>query len=276
MQDPYKTLGVAKDAKDSEIKQAFRKLAKEYHPDKGGDQKRFKEINEAYDILKDPQKRQQYDFGGFNNQQGFNGFTTGGDFDDILREFFHSGPMRSGFSAMHRQTMRNKDVKINLICTLEDIYFQTQKDLSVKIPSGETKNIKLTIPVDAEDGTTIRFRGLGDNSHKELPPGNLLVQVQIKPHDTYARKTYDLHMEHKINILDVLAGITLHFDHISKSKITSTLPELSQPNQTLRFKGKGMPKPNGTHGDLYVQLKPYTPTQVNKKVMKSIKDYRDE
>lgn len=282
MQDPYKTLGVSKDAEANDIKKAFFNLAKEHHPDKGGNPEKFKQINEAYDVLKDPQKRQQYDLGGFENNSfrrqpgassfsfsfGNNGFDG---FDDVIRDFFHSGPTRN----MHRQTMRNKDIKITVQCTLEEIYFQTEKELNVQTPSGQNKNVKLRIPVDADNGTIIRFKGLGDNSYRELEPGNLLVHIKIQPNATYTRNNFDLFQDYKVSILDIITGCDLEIDHISKTKIKSSIKELSQANQTMRFKSKGMPKRDGTFGDLYIQIKPFTPTTVNKKIIKFIRDNND-
>jgi curved DNA-binding protein len=278
MRDPYETLGVNKNTSPEDIKKSFKKLAKKYHPDmSGGDDSKFKEINEAYDILKDPQKKQQYDLGGFDpsspfNQAGFSFSTTG--FDDIIKDFFQSGPSRT--TSFHRQQMRNKDVKIRIRCTLEDIYFQTQKSLTVQLPNGQTKVVNVTIPVDANNNTIIRFKGLGDNTHGNLPPGNLMVHVKIDEHDTYRRDDFDLHMDHKISVFDVICGTQLSLSHISKNKIKTTIPELSQPTQTIRFKERGMPKPDGNYGDLYVHLKPYTPTTVNSSIKKMIKGLKDE
>jgi len=287
MQDPYKTLGVARNADAGIIKKAFFNLAKEHHPDKGGNPEKFKQINEAYDTLKDPQKKQNYDLGGYTDSSyrgqrpgaGAFSFSFGGSnghngidgFDDVIRDFFHSGPSRQ----MHRQTMRNKDVKITVQCTLEDIYFQNEKELNVTTPNGQNKNVKLTIPVDADNGTIIRFKGLGDSSYRELEPGNLLVHIKIQENKTYTRNNFDLFQDYKVSILDIITGCNLQIDHISKTKIKSSITEGSQPNHTMRFKGKGMPKRDGTFGDLYIQIKPFTPTTVNKKIIKFIRDNND-
>ena len=278
MQDPYNTLGVNRKTSAEDIKKSFKKLAKKYHPDmSGGDDSKFKEINEAYDILKDPQKRQQYDLGGFDNNgsnmsQGF-GFSAHG-FDDIIKDFFSSGPSRT--TSFHRQQMRNRDVKITLRCTLDDIYFQTQKSLTVQLPNGTSKVVNVTIPVDADDNTTIRFKGLGDATHGNMAPGNLLVHVKIDKHNIYTREQFDLHCDHKISVFDIICGTSFSLPHIGKNQIKTTLPELSQPTQVMRFKGRGMPRQNGTFGDLYVHLKPYTPSTVNSSIKKMIKDYKDE
>lgn len=281
MQNPYKTLGVSKDASHKDIKTAFFKLAKEHHPDKGGNPEEFKRINEAYDILKDPQKRQQFDLGGFNQQNpGNNSFSFSfGEgfegFDDVIKDFFGAGPMR-GFGNVHRTPLRNRDVKITVQSTLEDIYFQTQKEFNIQTPNGQSKNVKLTIPVDADSGTVIKFKGLGDTSYGELRPGDLLVNIKIKDHQTYTRNDFDLFQNYKINIFDIITGCDLEIDHISGTKIKTSIKEGSQPTQTMRFKGKGMPKRNGTYGDLYIQIKPYTPPNLNKKIIKYIRENKDD
>ena len=286
MIDPYKILGISANASPDDIKKAFKSKAKEYHPDKPtGNETKFKQINEAYEILKDPQKRQMHDHGGMNPNfsRGRDGsfrfsFGDGAGFDDMVNEFFGGGfgqrQSRRGqdpFSSMRGRPMRNRDIKITLNCTLEDIFFQTSKELNVSLPSGETKNVNVTLPVDSDDGTTIRFRGLGDNTQKQFDPGDLLVRLLIQPHNRFQRQGYDLTHEYKINVLEVLVGKTIELEHISLNTVRHTLPAGSQPDQTIRFKGKGMPKPNGEYGDLYIKLKPYTPKELNTNVLKELK-----
>jgi curved DNA-binding protein len=286
MNDPYRILGVNKNSSPQDIKQAFKKLAKEYHPDKpDGDEAKFKQINEAYEILKDPKKKEMYDLGGMDpNQPNFHrgrdgsfrfSFGGGEGFDDIIRDFFEDGPMSGNnpFSRMHRRPLRNKDIKITLNCTLEDLYFQNEKELQITAPSGTTRNVKVRIPVNADDNTTIRFKGLGDNTHKDLQPGNLLVTMKVQPHHKFVKIRYDLHLDYKINIFKIITGENIEIDHISNSKLHAKVPELSQPDQIIRLKSKGMPKPNGTYGDLYVKLKPYTPSDVNNKVIETLKKH---
>jgi len=286
MNDPYRILGVNKSSSPQDIKQAFKKLAKEYHPDKpDGDEAKFKQINEAYEILKDPKKKEMYDLGGMDpNQPNFHrgrdgsfrfSFGGGEGFDDIIRDFFEDGPMSGNnpFSRMHRRPLRNKDIKITLNCTLEDLYFRNEKELQITAPSGTTRNVKVSIPVNADNNTTIRFKGLGDNTHRDLQPGNLLVTIKIQPHNQWVRIGADLHLDFKINIFKLVTGASIELDHISNSKLHIKVPELSQPDQIIRLKSKGMPKTNGTFGDLYVKLKPYTPSDVNNKVIETLKKY---
>ena len=177
MNDPYRILGVNKSSSPQDIKQAFKKLAKEYHPDKpDGDEAKFKQINEAYEILKDPKKKEMYDLGGMDtNQPNFHrgrdgsfrfSFGGGEGFDDIIRDFFEDGPMSGNnpFSRMHRRPLRNKDIKITLNCTLEDLYFRNEKELQITAPSGTTRNVKVSIPVNADNIKTAKT-----NSGRVIP-----------------------------------------------------------------------------------------------------------
>tara|TARA_B100001113_G_C21083200_1_gene610869 strand:+ start:762 stop:1628 length:867 start_codon:yes stop_codon:yes gene_type:complete len=287
MNDPYRILGINKSSSPQDIKQAFKKLAKEHHPDRpGGDEAKFKQINEAYETLKDPKKKRIYDHGGMDpNQPNFHrggdgsfrfSFGQGEDFDDVIRDFFEDGPMRGSgnpFSRMHRRPLRNKDIKITLGITLEDLYFRNEKELQITAPSGTTRNVKVSIPVNADNNTTIRFKGLGDNSHQELQPGNLLVTIKVQQHIRWIRIGFDLHLDFKVNIFKLITGANIELDHISKSKLHIKIPELSQPDQIIRLKGKGMPKADGNFGDLYVKLKPYTPSEVNNKVIETLKKH---
>ena len=227
MKNPYDILGISKSSSAQEIKQAFKKLAKEYHPDRpNGSEEKFKEINLAHEILKDPKSRQLYDQGGMDGNQpqfrrGQDGsfrfsFGTGEGFDDIIKDFFEEGPFSgSPFSKMHRRPLRNKDIKIVLNCTLEDLYFGSQKELNIQTPSGSNRNVKVTIPVNADSNTTIRFRGLGDNSHKEFEPGNLLVSLKIMLHNKFERIRDDLYIDYKVNIFQIITGGSIELDHIS-------------------------------------------------------------
>jgi len=275
MLDPYKTLDIDRSASDTDIKKAFRKKAAEYHPDKGGDEAKFKDVNEAYQTLSNKDKKKMYDqFGTTDPQQaGFhrgsftqNGETVYENVGDLFEEFFGGG-----FSSSFRnRPLRNKDIKLSLTCRLEDVYNQEEKLLSIDTPSGK-KKVTLTLPANAETGTIIRLRGLGDQSIRDLEPGNLMVHLTLSDHETYQKRNYDLYQDYPINILNVLVGCDIDLDHISGNKISWSLPEGSQPTQTVRFKGKGMPKPNGNFGDLYVVLKPFTPKGLNNKVLNEIR-----
>jgi DnaJ-class molecular chaperone len=172
---------------------------------------------------------------------------------------------------MHRRPLRNKDIKIVLNCTLEDLYFRNEKELNIQTPSGSNRNVKVTMPLNANNNTTIRFRGLGDNSHREFEPGNLLVSLKIMPHNKFERIRDDLYVNYKVNIFQIITGGNIELDHISKSRIHIKIPKLSQPDQVIRLRSKGMPKANGTFGDLYVKLKPYTPSGVNNNILEMLK-----
>lgn len=274
MINPYDILEIDKSASESDIKRAFRKKAAQYHPDKGGNEEKFKQVNEAYQILSNKDKRKMYDqYGTTDPQQagfrrssyGRNGEQVFDNVGDLFEEFFGGS-----FGSPFRRPLRNRDIKLSLQCRIEDIYTQEEKVLSIDTPSGQ-KKVTVKIPANAETGTIIRLRGLGDHSYKELQPGNLMIHLTVMNHPTYVKRNFDLYQDYQISIIDVLLGSNINLDHISGEKISWDLPQESQPTQTVRFKGKGMPKPNGTYGDLYVVLKPFTPKGLNSNILNELR-----
>ena len=234
--DYYKTLGVQSNASQDEIKRAYKKLAKEHHPDVGsGDETKFKQVSEAHDTLKDSQKRQDYDLQRkFGSQQGRRpfGFQSGnfddivinvgdgGGFENIIEEFFgHPSPFgsRRTFRQKQSKPMRNQDIRINVSVSLDDIYNRQTKDLLVKTPDGSKKNVRVEIPVTADDGTQIKFNGLGSSRYQNLRPGDLYVVLSLYPHPSFTKQGYDLHTTVDIDVFDALLGSTIVINHF-KSK----------------------------------------------------------
>ena len=294
MSDYYKILGVQSTASQDEIKRAYKKLAREHHPDvSGGDGNKFKEISEAHDTLKDAQKRQQYDlqrkFGGQAGQGGFS-FSTG-DFDDIVinmsggngfesmfEQFFgHHHPMGRGrrtYRQRQSQPMRNQDIRINLTVSLEDIYKQETKELLVKTPDGSNKSVKVTIPATADDGTQIKFSGLGSSKHNNLRPGDLYVVLSLYPHPNYTKKGYDLYTTIDVDVFDALLGVEVVINHFA-GKVKLKVPALTEPDSVIRLKGKGMPTASGSFGNLYIKLNyivPTTLTDEQKSLLNKLKE----
>tara|TARA_B100001996_G_scaffold375641_1_gene355860 strand:- start:423 stop:1319 length:897 start_codon:yes stop_codon:yes gene_type:complete len=286
MSDYYKILGVQSTASQDEIKRAYKKLAREHHPDvNGGDGSKFKEISEAHDTLKDSQKRQQYDlqrkFGG-QGQPGQGGFHfSTGDFDDIVvnmgggngfeavfEQFFgHHHPFGRGrktYRQRQARPMRNQDIRINLTVSLEEIYNRETKELLVKTPDGSNKNVKVTIPSTADDGTQIKFSGLGSSQHSNLRPGDLYVVLSLYPHPNYTKKGYDLYTTIDIDVFDALTGTELIVNHFA-GKVKLKVPALTEPDSIIRLKGKGMPTATGEFGNLYIKLNYKLPTTLTDK-----------
>jgi DnaJ-class molecular chaperone len=171
--DYYNKLGVNKSASQDEIKRAYKKLAMKHHPDRGGDQKTFQEINEAYDTLKDNEKRYMYD--NPQTRQQFN---------------FNTGNMNDMFSQFFRQTQRvrkNSSMSITVRISLKDVV--TGKDVVGKymLGSGKQEVVNIRIPPGVEDGLTMRYAGLGDNSVKQLPRGDLHVRIVVEKHKHFVR-----------------------------------------------------------------------------------------
>ena len=290
--DYYKTLGVQSNASQDEIKRAYKKLAKEHHPDVGsGDETKFKQVSEAHDTLKDSQKRQDYDLQRkFGSQQGRRpfGFQSGnfddivinvgegGGFDSIIEEFFgHPHPFgaRRTFRQKQSKPMRNQDIRINLSVSLDDIYNRLAKDLLVKTPDGSKKNVRVEIPVTADDGTQIKFSGLGSSQYQNLRPGNLYVVLSLYPHPSFTKQGYDLHTTVDIDVFDALLGSTIVVNHF-KSKVKVAVPELTEPDSIIRLKGKGMPMPNGLYGNLYIKLNYVVPSSLPQKQKDKLAEIR--
>lgn len=291
MSDYYKTLGVQSSASQDEIKRAYKKLAKEYHPDvNSGDGTKFKEISEAHDTLKDTQKRQQYDmqrkFGGNSGQHGFEfgggmddiviNMGQGKGFDAMFEQFFgrtHPFAGRQTNRQRYSKPLRNQDIRINLSISLDDIYNRAEKELIVKTPDGSNKNVKVQIPATADDGLQIKFSGLGSTAHGDLRPGDLYVVLSLYPHPSYTKKGYDLYTTVDVDVFDALSGSEIIINHFA-GKVKVMVPALTEPDSIIRLKGKGMSTVTGSFGNLYIKLNysiPTTLTDEQKELISKLK-----
>lgn len=254
--DYYLTLGLQRSASQDEIKKAYRSMAMKHHPDRGGDEKKFKEIEEAYRTLSDPQKKQMYDMGvDPNRQQG--GFNQGpfefhfgsGDVNDFFGNF--------GFGGFGRQPMRrNRSLSINIEVTLEDVL--TGKDFSaeVGVPGGNKKLINISIPPGVEHGQQIRYQGMGDDSMKDIRPGDLIVNIILREHPRFYRDGDNLICDKTISVWDAMLGNVLEIETIDKKKLSITIPPGTQPETILSCRGEGLP--NVRHrlrGNLLLRIK---------------------
>jgi curved DNA-binding protein len=257
--DYYDLLGVSKNASEKDIKTAFRKLAAQHHPDKGGDQKKFVEIKEAYETLKDPQKKQMYDqFGtadpqqaGFQ-QQGFGGpggFQFDGDVNDLFSTFFGGGFQQ------RRQRQQNADVTIACDISLEDVYNGKGVIASFKTRSGREQTVNIDIPKGARHGDTIRYQGLGDDSIPNLPKGNLNVKIRILRHPNFNVDGFNLHTDIKINVFDLMLGTATNLDIPNGKTISINIPRGTQPGTVMSIRGHGLPDYNtGLSGNIYLKI----------------------
>ena len=268
--DYYAILGVKRDAKPDEIRKAYRKLAKEFHPDvnkSAGAEEKYKEINEAYEVLKDPAKREKYDRLGANWRSGqdftppegwgnFSGgtFTTGGDFSDFFRTIFGGGGFSSGgkttfggfqdlFSGRGYTQTQSRDAEAELTLTLEQVFRGGEMAMSL---NGHTINVRL--PKGINEGSRIKLAGKADNG------GDLYVNVHIAPHKAFSVEGSDLTRDVFVKVWDAVLGKDIHVETLDGS-VSVKMPAGIQDGQKLRLRGKGLPKRDGTNGDMYVRVR---------------------
>ncbi len=276
--DYYEVLGVPKDASESDIKKAYRKLAMKYHPDvnkESGAEEKFKEINEANEVLSDQEKRTRYDrFGhdGVNGQGGFGGGGFGG-FEDIFGQGGFSGGFGSIFEEFFgggnpNRPRKGQDVVNQVVITMAEAF--NGKTVKVKMLSGETKEYK--IPAGIKHGMDIRISGMGQPGHNGGPNGDYYIRVLVKDEPNVERSRDDLYYNLDINVLDIIAGKKVEVEIFKGEKATIRVPELSDINKLLRIKGKGFAVLNspGHRGDLYVKLNPIMPKKLNKKAKEAL------
>lgn len=287
--DYYDILGVSKNASDEELKRAYRKLAMKYHPDRNPNKKeaeeRFKEINEAYAVLSDKEKRRQYDtFGAegfrqrFTQEDIFRGF----DFDEILsslfggrgrREFrfggrggFDFGDFFGGQAAydMGRMPQKGGDILYELTISLEEAAFGGQKRISYR-KNGKVEELSVKIPRGIASGKKLRLAEKGMEGKKGGPPGDLYLQVSIQEHPLFSREGDDIIVEKEINFSEAVLGTTVEVPTLEGMKKVK-VPPGTQSHTKMRLKGLGIPHFQGEgRGDGYVKLIIRVPQKVTEK-----------
>jgi curved DNA-binding protein len=209
MTDYYNILGVAENASPDEIKRAYRKLANQHHPDKGGDQAKFKDISVAYDILGNDQKKADYDQQRqFGNGQQFHFHTGNGGFDPFGGMFGGgANPFGDIFSHMNRGGIRrNRDLNIQCTVSLIESFSGKQLEANYQLPSGRNQNVVINVPPGVNHGDTIRYSGLGDDSFPGAPRGNLNVTILVQPDPVYSRRGDDLYIVINITPIEAMIG----------------------------------------------------------------------
>jgi DnaJ-class molecular chaperone len=234
--DYYSILGINRGAQQEDIKKAYRKLAMQHHPDRnGGNDTRFKQIQEAYATLSDPQKRQQYDnpqprmdssaFG-----QGFNG-----DFTDIFNGMFNGG-----FRQQRNRQPSNSDVKLRVKVNFEDVLIGKSIIVSYKLRNGKIQDVNLDVPPGVNDGDTIKFRQLGDDS---LPGarGDLYVTIQVNNKIGWQRSNNDLITKVYVNCLEMITGCKTVVNTLDGKQLELTIPPGTKSGTTFSVNGYGIP-----------------------------------
>jgi len=287
MKNYYDILGVNEQSTSAEITKAFKDLAKQHHPDRGGTQEKFQEINEAHDTLKSSQKRHDYDsmrkFGGgtggaqhpfFNEDifgDIFSGFGQGGDMN-FNGKFNFTG--RNGDERIFRNVRQgNRSVNVRMAISIKEAMTSDEKTISYKLPSGREEFATVKIPAGVQHGVTFKYTGMGDDSIKNMPRGDLMVQMSVLDSDGYTRKGNDLHTDKTIDCFQAVRGHRIQLKTLEDSVITVNVPSGTQPGTLLMVRSKGMPihKTIGIRGNLYVKIHVLIP-QLSAADLKKIKD----
>lgn len=314
--DYYKTLGVDRNAEEKEIKKAYRKMARQYHPDVNpGDkaaEEHFKDINEAYEVLSDPEKRRKYDQlgsswqqwqrtgrdpGGFDWSQWFSRAQPGGggvrveygdlgDLEDLLgrggfSDFFQSifggmGAPRTGWTqAQQARPRRGQDYTQPVEITLEEAFQGTTRMIQK-----DGRRLEVKIPPGVMTGSKVRVAGEGGPGLTGGTSGDLYLEVNVLPHSVFEREGDDLHCEVPVNLYTVVLGGEVKVPTLSGDVILAIPPE-TQGDKTFRLRGKGMPNLHNPkkRGDLYARLRVQVPqklTQREKELFRELASLRPD
>jgi len=283
MSNFYDILGVNRQANDVDLKKAYKKASMQHHPDRGGDESKFKEINEAYSTLRDPSKRQMYDqYGSADPQQsGPQGFNfNSNDFGNGRNPFAGTpfdGMFQNGFQQQQRHQQKNQDMRIAANVTLKDIVVGKSLIAQLKLGSGRVETINIDIPAGAKDGDSIQYENLGDDRHQQLRRGNLHVVIQVSPIAGWERNNNDLITRKTVNIFDLLLGCVIIVQTLDDRNVRLTIPKGTNPGQRFSIPQYGIPDLNTRRkGNIYVIIDADTPNVEDESLLNKIQQLRDE
>ncbi len=285
--DPYKVLGVTKEASQEAIRKAYRALAKKLHPDLNPGNKKaeeqFKEVSAAYDLVGDVEKRARFDRGEIDasgterSPRGFyrdyaggtedhyastDGFADFAGADDIFADLFGRGG-RTKFR------MRGQNAQYRLELDFLDAVNGAKRQ--VTMPDGSVLDV--SIPAGTRDGQVLRLRGKGMAGINGGPPGDALVEIAVRPHPIFTRKGDDIHVELPISLREAVLGGRINVPTPDRD-VAMTIPKWSNTGSVLRLKGKGVPRRGGSRGDEYVTLKVMLPTKPDPELEKFMAQWR--
>jgi len=255
MTDHYATLGVARSATHDEIKQAFRRLASQHHPDKGGDTHRFQEIQAAYEVLGDESRRAQYD----NPQPQFGQFEHGGthfNMNDIFGAMF----------GQHFQQRRPSHVRMSLWVRLQDVAQGGRRPVAVGTAQG-TQTIEIEIPLGINDGDSVQYSGLAPGGQ------DLVIQYRIHPDPHWQRDGLNLICERTVSVWDMILGGDILVQTLSNAELVTVMPPRTQPRTMLRLRRQGLRDRAGNQGDILVRIVPEIPDHIAPELLEAIKKH---
>lgn len=296
--DYYDVLGVSRSASDAEIKKAFRTLARKYHPDVAKDkataEEKFKEINEANEVLSDPVKRRKYDELGENwnhperaaqPQGGFGGYSAGPQegsefhfdgtgFSDFFEQFFGSrgrpfggfGGSEDGGMGDGRFAQRGQDIEGDILVTLDEILHGSSRTIKLqrtdpRTGQSTTQTLRVRIPPGVREAQLIRIAGKGQEGLGGGGPGNLYLRVKFAQHPDFRVRSSDLHHDLELAPWEAVLGATVHIRTLDGT-VSLKIPPGTIAEKQFRLRGKGLPTGNGTRGDLYAIVSIEVPSQL--------------
>lgn len=309
--DYYTTLGMERDASAADLKKAFRKLARKYHPDvasdKEGAEEKFKEINEAYEVLSDPKKRERYDTLGANWEQGGHsgGDQWGGEvpegyefhfggtgFSDFFEQFFGGGGARGARGArggaatyggrpQGSMRARGQDVEGDIMVTLHEAMEGSVREISLRrrdpmTGESSTETVKVRIPAGIGDGQKLRVAGNGGPGTEGGAAGDLFLRIRLERHPDFQVHGRHLYADVDLAAWDAVLGTTIGVHLPSGKEVQVKVPAGTQGGDQLRLRGYGLPKSGDIPGDLYVALSVKVPVNVNEEERKLWQELKEE
>lgn len=256
MPDHYQTLGVSRTASPEEIKRAYRRLASQHHPDKGGDTQRFQAIQQAYDVLSDPAQRQMYD----NPQPEFQfgpGVNFGFNFDEVFQMF------------NQQRGAQGRVVRLSVWITLRDIALGERRMMSLATNTG-AHTVEIDIPLGINDGDSVRYLKLGPSGE------DIVVQFRVQPHPKWQRSGLNLTTDLEISVWDLIDGGVVEIKDILDNTIEINVPRESRANSTLRLRNKGLRDTNGRQGDMMLRLVPMITYPIPAEIRDAIRQSRNK
>jgi DnaJ-class molecular chaperone len=298
MTDPYEVLGLSKSAGEEDIRKAFRKLAKQYHPDLNpGDpeaEKRFKDISAAHEFLTNPDLRAAYDRGEidasgtpraersfyrdyaegtagrkYDFRGGFGEGLGGEDFEDVLSRMFGFGRGAGAGTAGRAEGFAAPGGDLRYTLTVDFLEAANGARKRVTMPDGKT--LEIAIPAGLRDGQVLRLKGQGRPGLGGGPPGDALVEVAVQSHPLFERRGDDIHIELPITLSEAVLGGRATAPTVG-GQVNVTIPKGANSGTTLRLKGKGLPSA-GRHGDQYIRLKVALPDHIDPELEQLVRDW---
>ena len=297
--DYYKTLGVSKNATAADIKKAYRKLARQYHPDVNSStdsSRKFKAVNEANEVLSDPRKRTRYDQLGPDweryaqpgqpGQRGGDGggfqwvyagapdagpFAGQGDFSDFFQSVFGrtgafgqeaAPPGRRRTASRQRAAAADMELQDLLEVTLAEAYKGVERAIELQADGGKSRRLTVKVPPGVKDGQRIRLAGQAHAESNGTPAGDLYLKVHVKPHPLFTRDGDDLRLDLPVALHEALLGAEVTVPTL-KGRVSLRIPPETQNGRTIRLAGQGLPRTGGGFGDLYVTVKVVLPTKLS-------------